>query len=198
MSKFLLNRQKIVNPTGINAAISSHLSHIAEQPPKSAAEFFYRLEWYKIGISVPFIVYSQTAPVMRVMPECQLLETKQLEPLEDQKYFDFSLFAVPPFKHDWDPATDEKKIVAWLKKELTGAATLLDQRFGPNNRIYYEVEGEHRQQQTVTITGTLQAQDIKKLDLIRRFPLGKYSELGCGLLYLQARCEYADRMCCRK
>lgn len=195
VSKFLLNRQKIVNPAGISAAIASHL---AEPAPDRLPRFFYRLEWYKIGISVPFTVYSETAPTMRVMPECQLLETRLLEPLEEQKYQDFSLFAVPPFNHDWDPSADEKKIIAWLKKELTGAATILDQRFGPNNRIYYEVEGEHRQQQTVTITGTLQVQDCKKLDQIRRKPLGNCSELGCGLLQLQARSEYADRVCCQK
>jgi len=191
ISKFLRNRHKIVNPTEIKTAIASYLS-------EPATKFFYRLEWYKIGISVPFIVYSDIAPTMRLMPECQLLETAPLATLDDEKYYDFSLFAVPPFDHDWDPSTDEKKIVTWLKKELSGAATVLNLHFGPNNRIYFEIDGEHKQQQTVAITGTLQVQDINKLNLIRQTPLGNCSDLGCGLLSLQARCEYADRVCCRK
>jgi hypothetical protein len=194
ISKFLLNRQKIINPPEIQAAIASYFS---DQPTQQPAKFFYRLEWYKIGISVPFIVYSETAPVMHLMPECQLLESSDLPSLADQKYYDFAIFAAPPFTHDWDPSADEKKIIAWLQKELKGAATLINQRLGPNNRIYYEMAGEQLQLQTVNINGTLQVNDIDKLDQLRQRPLGEHPELGCGLLQLVARCEYAGKVCCR-
>ncbi|EKD82500.1 MAG: hypothetical protein ACD_39C01250G0002 [uncultured bacterium] len=192
VSKFLLNRQKIVNPPDIKLAIASYFTGQTAEP-----DFFYRLEWYKIGISIPFTVYSATAPVMKLMPECQLLETAALGALENQKYQDFALFAAPPFDREWDPCTDEKKIIAWLKKELAGAAVILNHRLGPNNRIYYEVDGEHRQQQTVTISGTLQVENLSILDQLRQKPLGNCTELGCGLLQLVARCEYADKVCCR-
>ena len=193
VSKFLLNRQKIVNPPDIHRAVASYF---AGQAPETA-RFLYRLEWYKIGISVPFTVYSETSPVMQLLPECQLFETTELKALEDQKYQDFALFAAPPFDNDWDPVADENKIINWLKKELAGAATIVNYKLGPNNHLYYEVDGEHQQQQTVSINGTLQVKDRSKLDLLRQSPLGRCIELGCGLLQLVPRNEYAGKVSCR-
>lgn len=193
VSKFLLNRQKIVNPPDIYRAVASYFTDQTPEAPK----FFYRLEWYKIGISVPFTVYSKTSPVMQLMPECQLFETTELLALENQKYQDFALFAAPPFDQDWDPVADESKIIDWLKKELAGAATIVNYKIGPNNRIYYEADGEHQQQQTVNINGTLKVEYLSKLDLLRQNPLGTCFELGCGLLQLVARNEYAGKVSCR-
>ena len=172
-SRFLLNRQKIINPPEIQTAVASYFSNL---PVDTQPEFFYRLEWYKIGISVPFTVYSKTAPVMHLMPECQLLETAELAELTDCKYYDFAIFAAPPFEGDWDPVKD---------------------RTGPNNRVYYEVSGEQRQLQTVTINGTLEVKNLARLEKIRQQPLGTHPELGCGLLELTARSEYAGKVCCR-
>ncbi|KAF1079785.1 MAG: hypothetical protein GQF41_3902 [Candidatus Rifleibacterium amylolyticum] len=193
-SRFLLNRQKIINPPEIRAAIASYFK---DQAPDTQPEFFYRLEWYKIGISVPFTVYSQTAPVMHLMPECQLLETAELAELTDCKYFDFAIFAAPPFDADWDPMKDEKRIIKWLEGELKEAACIANHRLGPNNRIYYEAGGEQRQLQTVTINGTLEVKNRAQLEKIRQKPLGTHPELGCGLLELTARSEYAGKVCCR-
>lgn len=193
VSKFLLNRQKILNPSEIYTAVASYFSDL---PKNEEPEFFYRLEWYKIGISVPFSVYSKTAPIMRLMPECQLLETNDLTSLDDQKYYDFALFAVPPFKKEWDPMADEKQIIDWLQGELKGSATIVNHKLGPNNRICYEDKGKHHQLQTVSINGTLQVTNLAKLDQLRQAPLGKNAKLGCGLLQLTARCEYADKVGC--
>lgn len=193
ISKFLLNRQKILNPPEIYTAVASYFSDL---PENEAPKFFYRLEWYKIGISVPFSVYSKTAPVMRLMPECQLLETNELTPLADQKYYDFALFAAPPFKKELEPMADEKQIIDWLQGELKDSAIIVNHKLGPNNRICYESKGKQLQLQTVSINGTLQVNDLARLDRLRQTPLGKSSELGCGLLQLVMRCEYADKVGC--
>jgi len=193
-SRFLLNRQKIINPPEIQTAVASYFSNL---PVDTQPEFFYRLEWYKIGISVPFTVYSKTAPVMHLMPECQLLETAELAELTDCKYYDFAIFAAPPFEGDWDPVKDEKRVIKWLEGELKGAGCILNHRTGPNNRVYYEVSGEQRQLQTVTINGTLEVKNLARLEKIRQQPLGTHPELGCGLLELTASSEYAGKVCCR-
>ena len=190
ISKFLLNRQKILNPAEIYQALATYFTD-------NKTAFFYRLEWYKIGISVPFTLYSEIEPAMRLMPECQLLSSEKMTDLPECRYFEFSIFAVPPLNPDWDPGKDEKAINQWFANELEGAATVVNARFGPNNRICYEIEGEQKQVQTVTITGTLQVIDHKLLDQLRRQPLGKHHKLGCGLLELTARSEYADKIGCR-
>ncbi|PKL46657.1 MAG: hypothetical protein CVV42_15800 [Candidatus Riflebacteria bacterium HGW-Riflebacteria-2] len=193
-SRFLLNRQKIINPPEIHKAIASYFS---ELPTDAKNEFFYRLEWYKIGISVPFTVYSTNSPVVRLMPECQLLETNELADLADNKYYDFAIFAAPPFDDDWDPVKDKKRIIDWLTTELKSAGKIMNHCLGPNNRIYYESDGEQLQLQTVTINGTLEVKDLGQLEKLRQNPLGRHPELGCGLLELTARSEYAGKVCCR-
>ena len=134
---------------------------------------------------------------MHLMPECQLLETAEMSELADCKYYDFAIFAAPPFGDDWDPIKAEKRIIKWLEGELKEAACIVNHRLGPNNRIYYEADGEQRQLQTVTINGTLEVKKLKQLEKIRRQPLGTHPELGCGLLELTARSEYAGKVCCR-
>lgn len=182
-SKFLLNRQKIFNPLEIHAAVASYFKHL---PAASQWEFFYRLEWYKIGVVVPFTVYSSEKPLMKLMPECQLLDSNSLDELPaDTETFAFAIFAVPTIKTGNDSQLDENAINDWLKKELAGAATINDTTFGPNNCLYYEKDGVDCQQQTVTIKGSLKVKDRKKLDKIRRQPIGLCAELGCGMLYLE-------------
>lgn len=182
-SKFLLNRQKIFNPLDIRAALSSYFSHLPEHMRNS---FFYRLEWYKIGVVIPMLVYSKGRPEMKIMPECQLLETSRLPDLPAEKEtLDFSIFAVPPFFSDETSMMDENKITEWLQQELSGAAVLCENTFGPNNCIYFEKNGNEYQQQTVTIKGTIKITDLHKLEKIRSNPIGHAVELGCGLLHLQ-------------
>ena len=181
-SRFLLNRQKIFNPLDIHTAIASHLGHL---PAAERGGFFYRLEWYRIGISVPMLVYSNARPLMKVMPECQLLETTRLEQLPAHaSSLAFMLFAVPEPASAIENSIDEKAVADWLQKQLGEAATLTDTQFGPNNCLYYQKsDGEH-QQQTVSIKGTMKVNDLASLETLRRQPLGACSELGCGLLYL--------------
>lgn len=181
-SKFLLNRQKIFNPLEIHTAIASYFSHL---PDPQSVKFFYRLEWYKIGIVVPLLVYSTEKPLMKLMPECQLLETATLDALPaDAETLDFAIFAVPAPGKASEADFDETIAEKWLQKQLKGAATLTETGFGPNNCLYYEKGGVDHRQQTVTIKGSMKVKDLNQLEEIRRQPLGKCSELGCGLLYL--------------
>lgn len=180
-SKLLLNRQKIFNPLEIQEALASYF-----EPARAIAgtDFFYRLEWYKIGVVVPMIMYSRQMPVMKRFPELQLLETHPLPELTRVSQLDFKLFAVPDIKTDWE-TTDEVEIISWLQKELKGAAIVKDCCFGPNNCIYFNQDGIEKQQQTVTIKGTLQIIDRIRLENIRRNPVGKSTELGCGLFFIE-------------
>lgn len=180
-SKLLLNRQKIFNPLEIQEALASYFAPVGA----AAEDFFYRLEWYKIGVVVPMIMYSQQMPVMKRFPECQLLETHPLPELNKASQLNFKLFVVPDFKKDWD-TTDETEIKNWLQQKLKDAAVIKNCSFGPNNCIYYNQNGVDNQQQTVTIKGSLQIRNPGKLETIRRNPIGKATELGCGLLYLEA------------
>jgi hypothetical protein len=181
-SKFLLNRQKIFNPLEIHAAIASHFRHLPEGKSRS---FFYRLEWYKIGVVVPMLVYSEHAPEMKLMPECQLLETTRLEDLPtDRDEIDFAIFAVPGPELDLEGEIDEIALTGWLQKQLKGAASLSQTSFGPNNCIYYQQDTEELHVQTVTIKGSLKVKDRSRLEKLRRQPLGACVELGCGLLHL--------------
>ncbi|MDD2998313.1 MAG: type I-E CRISPR-associated protein Cas6/Cse3/CasE [Erysipelotrichia bacterium] len=182
-SKFLINRQKIFNPCDIRAALSSYFAHLSQHQRDS---FFYRLEWYKIGVVIPLIVYSKGRPEMKIMPECQLLETGRLSELPaDTKTLGFSIFAVPPFLSATASSIDEKQVTEWLQNELSGAAVICDSTFGPNNCIYFEKDGNECQQQTVTIKGNITITDLRQLEAIRCTPLGQAVELGCGLLHLQ-------------
>ena len=181
-SKFLLNRQKIFNPLEIHTAIASYLAHL---PPGERGGFFYRLEWYRIGISLPMLVYSDAMPLMKVMPECQLLETTLMTNLPASSgSLSFMLFAVPEPTAAIENVIDEKAIAEWFQGQLGATATLTDAQFGPNNCLYYQKSGAEHQQQTVSIKGTMQVNDLAGLETLRRQPLGGCSELGCGLLYL--------------
>ena len=181
-SKFLLNRQKIFNPLEIHSAIAGYFAHL---PAANREKFFYRLEWYKIGISVPMLVYSEFKPQMQLMPECQLLETSELVALPaSAKEYDFSIFAVPGKNASLENEIDESKVIDWLQNYLDGAATVTRAGLGPNNGLYYQKNDREHHQQTVTIKGCLRANDTAMLDGLRRQPAGNCSELGCGLLLL--------------
>lgn len=175
-SKLLLNRQKIFNPVEIYDALASYFP----EPEK----LFYRLEWYKIGVVVPLLMYSENRPVIKAFPECQLLETNEIEELpSDLSEADFSIFAVPDIKKKWD-TTETDLLTDWLKKKLKPAAEITDISFGPNNCLYYNLNDTEHQLQTVTMKGQLKIKDASKLDSLRRMPLGLSHELGCGLLFI--------------
>ena len=181
-SKFLLNRQKIYNPPEINTAIASHFEHL---PAPQRGRFFYRLEWYKIGVVVQMLVYSEVQPMMKMMPECQLIETGELDNLPlIAETLDFAIFLAPPAEIMPGDEIAETTIITWLQKQLGKTATIINYGFGPNNCIYYNEGGEDRQQQTVTIKGILKVLNRDALDKIRQKPIGRAVELGCGLLYL--------------
>lgn len=181
-SKFLLNRQKIYNPPEINTAIASHFEHL---PAPQRGRFFYRLEWYKIGVVVQMLVYSEVRPMMKMMPECQLIETGELDNLPlIAETLDFAIFLAPPAGIMPGDEIDEAAIITWLQKQLGKTATIINYGFGPNNCIYYNEGGEDRQQQTVTIKGILKVLNRDALDRLRQKPIGRAIELGCGLLYL--------------
>ncbi len=181
-NKFLLNRQKIFNPLEIHSAVASYFTHL---PTADRQKFFYRLEWYKIGISVPMLVYSEFKPQMQLMPECQLLETSELVALPvSAKEYDFSIFAVPGKDANLENEINEPEVINWLQNYLDGAATVTEAGLGPNNCLYYQKKDREHHQQTVTIKGSLRANDAIRLDLLRRQPAGNCSELGCGLLLL--------------
>ncbi len=48
-SKFLLNRQKIINAADIAPAIAKYFEYL----PQTQRKFIYRMEWYRIGVVVP-------------------------------------------------------------------------------------------------------------------------------------------------
>jgi len=175
-SKLLLNRQKIFNPVEIYQALSSYFN--------GPEKLFYRLEWYKIGVVVPMLMYSSTRPLIKAFPECQLLESSELEVLpDDLEQADFAVFAVPDLKKKWD-TTDTDLLTEWLQKKLKSAAEIVDISFGPNNCIYYNQNETEHQLQTVTMKGKLRINDTSKLDNLRRSPVGLSHELGCGLLLI--------------
>lgn len=186
-SKFLLNRQKIFNPLEIHTAIASHFAHL---PKAERDRFFYRLEWYKIGVVVPMLVYSAARPEMKLMPECQLIESGPLTELPaSADQLNFALFAVPGSEIELEGEIDEKNVADWLQQKLKGAAAVTETAFGPNNCIYYQKNDEEHHQQTVTIKGTLKVKNIARLEKLRRKPLGQCPELGCGMLYLSPTIE---------
>ncbi len=177
-SQFLLNRQKITSPIDIYPAIAGYFSHLRAD---RRGKIFYRLEWYRIGIVVPLLVYSDSLPLMQRLPACQLTTTADLPDLpKSADQLEFSLFAVPDSRHK--DTADESAAVRWLQKQLGSSAILTDTKIGPNNCLYFSIDGDERQQQTVTIKGTMQVCDRAGLEKIRRHPLGDCIELGCGLL----------------
>lgn len=181
VSKFLLNRQKIFNTAEIIDAIGSYFDTENAEP---GIDYFYRLEWYKIGVAVPVIVYSKFMPKMKVMKELQLFESEHMPQLSDESELRFSLFAVPDGFVFSDPVEQMPLIEKWLKQKLKGAAKVTYMASGPHNCLFYNINGEEHTQQTVTLNGTLKVTDYSKLSQLRAKPLGLRPELGCGLLLL--------------
>lgn len=180
-SKFLLNRQKMFNPAEIIGAIGSYFETEQAEP---GIDYFYRLEWYKIGVVVPVIVYSKFMPKMKVMKELQLFESIHMPQLPDESKVRFSLFAVPDGFDFSDPVEQMPLIENWLKQKLNGAAKISTIANGPNNCLFYNIDGKEHKLQTVTLNGTLEIIDYSKLNQLRTKPLGLRPELGCGLLLL--------------
>lgn len=185
VSKFLLNRQKIFNPWQIHEFLQSHFTQTGLVAGK---DYIYRLEWYKIGISVPVLVYSQHRPEMRVCKEFQLFECEEranmLESQAARK--EFSIFLVPDFAAEFCPENDFDKILTWFKKKLKGAAEIEEIESGPNNCIYYDIDEKSYSQQTITLKGTLKITNPAKLEKLLQTAIGQKPELGCGLLLLKS------------
>lgn len=183
-SKFLLNRQKVFNPWEIHLKLKDYLPR---QSNKTGLDYFYRLEWYKIGVVVPLIMYSKIAPETKVVEECQIYETKPIENLNIKKgrSINFSLFASPDIKKEWDAHDDEKLIFDWFADKISDAGKVENLKLGPNNTVYYEKKNKKLSFPTVTISGSIIVKSSEELDKIRCRSLGKGTELGCGLLLLE-------------
>jgi hypothetical protein len=182
VSKFLLNRQKIFDPIGISAAIESHFGGRS----KPGKDYIYRLEWYKIGVSVPVIVYSSNMPKMRVNKEFQLLETRKASPIKtsEDNTAKFSIFLVPDFIDYFEPDTDFEKISNWFSKKLENAGKILEVDHGPDNCIFYRQNQKEHKQQTITLKGKIEIKNSDRLEQLCSKPVGTRADLGCGLLYL--------------
>lgn len=183
-STFIVNRQMITDSSQIVESLNKYLSSSG----KKFTNFFYRLEWYRIGISIPMVVYSEEEPVLQLRPECQLTGSNPLPWLEENaKTFDFKIFLIPFKNAGKNEDLDHKFIESWLQKKLKGAAKIIKSELGPNNRIYYKTSpdsDEMKQIQSYSLRGQLEYVDLKKLESIRKKPLGYYPNLGCGLLLL--------------
>jgi hypothetical protein len=184
VSKFLLNRQKIFNSWEIHRVLESHFPGVEMI---AGQDYLYRLEWYKIGISVPVLVYSKQRPEMRVCKEFQLFECEECPSLlpADMTECEFSIFLVPDFATDFCPEHDFEKILAWFKEKLEGSAEIMTSESGPNNCIYYDLQDKSYSQQTINLKGTLQIKNRKKLEKLLHTAIGLKPELGCGLLLLK-------------
>ncbi|MFZ5952990.1 MAG: type I-E CRISPR-associated protein Cas6/Cse3/CasE [Candidatus Rifleibacteriota bacterium] len=184
ISKFMLNRQKILNNWQIHQFIESHFPG---REVKAGCDYLYRLEWYKIGVVIPVLVYSRLRPEMRVCKEFQLIECEEKQQLFDHriKNAEFSLFLVPDERSDFDPAEDFDKITSELNKKLKGLAKLEDIAQGPNNCIYYDVDETGFFQQTITLNGSIQIKDPEGLQEKIMEGFGRRPELGCGLLLIK-------------
>ena len=181
-SKFLLNRQKIFNPWEIKDSLASYLPETHNIP---GLHFIYRLEWYRIGVVVPLLMYSVKKPEMQILKECQLIEVSEMEKLElaQNDYTDFSIFCSPDFEN-WN-ADNEEEIVSWLGKKLEKAGTIEEYSFGPNNTVYYDKDDKKFDFPTVTINGELKIKHPQELEKLRKQCFGKGAELGCGLLLIK-------------
>lgn len=177
-SKFLLNRQKIINAADIAPAIAKYFEYL----PQTQRKFIYRMEWYRIGVVVPLMVYSEKQPLMQIFKECQMYKLKELQELpKNGTEVNFSLFAVPSkSKSEYD----EDKLKKWFNKKIAGAAEVTHYEFGPNNCLYSQTEDGCSQQQTYTVKGSLKIADRDALDKLRKKAVGYGTELGCGLLFI--------------
>ena len=183
-STFLLNRQMITELS----QIMTSLSHYKDRDGNPLKNIFYRLEWYKIGISIPMDLYSDNMPVFELRPECQLTHSEKLQELpSDLDEINFKIFIIPYKTADKNEDLDHDFICDWLSKQLKGAATIVNSEFGPSNRLYYKKKPDSKvlsQIQSYSLKGKLKTIDVKKLEKLRSKPLGYYKELGCGLLFL--------------
>ena len=184
-STYLVNRQMITDPSQVKTALSKYVTAGGE----TMTNFFYRLEWYKIGISIPMDVYSEKMPVLQLRPECQLTHCEKLPELPaDTDKIGFKIFIIPYKTASKNEDLSEDFIKSWFEKQLKSSATIIDSELGPNNRLYYRLKPEDteiKQIQSYTLRGHLKCNDVKKLDKIRCKPLGYYDDLGCGLLLLE-------------
>lgn len=184
-STFLVNRQMITDPGQIKSALMKYSS----TDGTTFSDFFYRLEWYRIGISIPMDVYSTKEPLLKLVPECQLTGTGMLEDLSpDTDVYDFKIFIIPYKNTDKNEDLDHSFINSWLQKKLGNNAKIIESELGPNNRIYYKTnptDAIMEQIQSYTLRGKLKCKNLKKLDEIRQKPIGYYHELGCGLLMIE-------------
>ena len=179
-SKYLLNRQKIINPVDIFKAIQKYFEYL----PESKRKFIYRIEWFHMGISVPVIVYSKMQPLMQIFKECQMYELKQLEDLpKNGSELQFSIFVVPSKSNK---EYNEESLLKWFTKKLDSVAKILKIDYGPNNCIYYPKEdGTQTCIQTYTLKGILKVINREGLDKLREKSIGCYAEFGTGLLELK-------------
>ena len=184
-STYLVNRQMITDPSQVKTALSRYVTAGGEK----MSNFFFRLEWYRIGISIPMDVYSEKMPVLQLRPECQLTHCEKLPELPaDTDKIGFKIFIIPYKTAAKNEDLSEDFIKSWFIKQLKESASLLDAELGPNNRLYYRTKPEDteiKQIQSYTLKGHLKVNDVKKLDKIRCKPLGYYDDLGCGLLLLE-------------
>ena len=183
---YLVNRQMITEPSQI---VTSLQKYVSEEDGKPMTNFQYRLEWYRIGISIPMDVYSEKRPVLQLRPECQLTSVEELESLpENLKEASFKIFIVPHKSLEKNEDLDQAFIEKWFQNKLKGIAEITDSTFGPNNRIYFKANpGDEAmtQLQSYTLRGELKVKDSTKLEALRRKPIGYYSELGCGMLMIE-------------
>lgn len=183
-SKYLVNRQMITDPSQIKKSLSQYLS----SDGKPMQNFFYRLEWYRIGISIPMDVYSEKMPTFQLRPECQLTQSELLDnlPVETDE-INFKIFVVPYKNPSKNENLELSFINSWFQKKLKKSAKVIYSELGPNNRIYYKNNpdlSKLNQVQSYTLRGKLKCLDVKQLDTLRRKPFGYYDDLGCGLLML--------------
>jgi len=178
-SKFLLNRQKIINAADIAPAIAKYFEYL----PQTQRKFIYRMEWYRIGVVVPLIVYSEKQPLMQMFKECQMYELKELKELpKNGTEVKFSIFAIPSrSKKEYD----EDKLKTWFDKKIAGAAEVTEYEFGPNNCLYSQTDEGNTHSQTYTIKGKMKIVDRPTLEKLRRKAVGFGAELGCGLLFIE-------------
>ena len=184
-STFLVNRQMITEPSQIKSSLERYLSK--EGGPIKG--FFYRLEWYRIGISIPMDVYSEKMPLFQLRPECQLTHSEKLSKLtSDVDEIKFKLFAIPYKRVEKNEDLDLEFFKKWFQKKIKGVASLVSLELGPNNRIYYKQKPNDTslsQIQSYSLKGVLKCIDVEKLEALRQKPLGYYDNLGCGLLMLE-------------
>ena len=169
--------------------IKEALCRYSSTDGKPMGNFFYRLEWYRIGISVSMEVYSSEMPAFQLRPECQLTKTEILPELpDDLEEINFKIFVIPYKNAVKNEDLELDTLNSWLQKKLKGAATIINSEFGANNRIYYKAKPDAtnlKQIQSYSLKGKLKCLDVNKLESIRQKPLGYYDDLGCGLLLLE-------------